>query len=169
MRHHIPVALGARSAQPQSPIFLAQQRLASKSSVLATNREDHVSPPFGDKGHDQADQTAVQGEVDRLGSLDLAQFAAEVMKKIRTEGDERTSVGEIVEAFASDAFHSANEQARLRLRVLVAEALQVLEHASLVCFFWTSGPPGLYYVHTRMGRAALEAGSVERLIGGSGR
>jgi hypothetical protein len=145
-----------------------ERSLASKGSALATNREDDVSALSGDREHDQADQTAVQGEVDRLGSLDLPQFAVEVMKKIRTEGDERTSVGEIVEAFASDAFHSANEAARLRLRVLVAEALQVLEHASLVCFFWTSGPPGLYYVHTRMGRAALDAGSVERIIGGGG-
>ncbi len=108
----------------------------------------------------------MQSEVDRLGQLPLPQLAASVMKEVGPSSDHKTAVGEIVEAFAPEAFRTGNEDACQRLRVLVGEGLQVLEHASLVCFLFHSGSDGLYYVPTRLGRAAVEGNAIERILGG---
>jgi hypothetical protein len=133
-----------------------------------TQQEDLVSADKKDQR--DARKAALEAEADRVSALSLAQLAAEVMERsfnvTETAYDQATlpGFGKLVNRFAPDASHR-DEKLLQRFFELVGEGLQVLEHASLV-----RGPVpamgGDGYAITRLGRAALEQGAVDRIIAG---
>jgi hypothetical protein len=144
-----------------------------------------VSPLFGHKETDEepAGASSLQTDVERLDTLSLSDLAAEVMHKGFGPGgpgedpDEKVSVGganiasgveigEIAATFNDD--RRSDENLRQRLQRLVAEGVQVLEHAGLVRTQMHTSQGGLDYVLTRRGRAALRDGTVERILGDAG-
>jgi hypothetical protein len=145
-----------------------------------------MSPLFGhhDDATDQSqDLAALQTEVARLESLSLPQLAAQVMTKgfgpggpgadpqnqISTGGaniNAGPEVSDIALAFAPGGnTRAADDQLRLRLYKVVAEGLQVLEHACLIRAQMHTSMNGLDYAITRLGRSALERGEVDRVLG----
>jgi hypothetical protein len=131
---------------------------------------------FGNKDRDHADASAMNAalnaEVDRLSALALPQLAAEVMTKGfgptgPGEGGE-TSVdgiaGELTPAYEARADGDAD--ARVRLKELVAEGVQALEHASLIRTQYHYNADSLWYTANRLGRSALERNAVDRILGG---
>ena len=76
------------------------------------------------------------------------------------------TVGAIVDRFVgSDKWDQAKrEDSRERLKRLIAEGLQTLEHAALIRAQVHSGL--LNYALTRSGQTALEQHGVERILGG---
>jgi hypothetical protein len=129
-----------------------------------------MPPPSGKKEERDARKAALEAEADRASSLTLPQLAAELMTKaftaeeLRVEDGRYLTLGRLVSRFAPGTSHH-DEQLFQRFSELVCEGLQVLEHASLV-----HGPVaamGVYgYTATRLGRAALERGAVDRVIAG---
>lgn len=125
--------------------------------------------PSGRKERD-ARRAVLEAEVDRASSLSLPQLAAELMTKafsateLRVVDGRYVSVGQLVTRFAPGNSHF-DEELFQRFTELVCEGLQVLEHASLV-----HGPVAAMgtegYTATRLGRAALERGAVDRIIAG---
>ena len=145
-----------------------------------------MSPLFGhheDDDEQAQNLAALQAEVQRLDSLSLEQLASEVMHKGFGPGgpgaDEQNAVStsganinagpeisEIALALApGGTTRGADDALRLRLYRLVAEGLQVLEHASLVRAQMHTEMNGLDYALTRRGRDALARGEVERILG----
>jgi hypothetical protein len=61
---------------------------------------------------------------------------------------------------------SIGMELQARMYQLIAEGLQVLEHASLVRTEWHANAGGLSYVATRLGRAALEQDAVDHVLSG---
>jgi hypothetical protein len=144
-----------------------------------------MSPLFG---HRQADDdesggVSLQAEVERLDTMSLPALAAEVMHKGFGPGapgedpDERVSVAganiasgveiaEIAATFNDDP--RSDEGLRLRLQRVVAEGVQVLEHAGLVRTQMHTSQGGLDYVLTRRGRTAIGNGTVEQILGHAG-
>ena len=130
-----------------------------------------MTPPSGKREERDARKAALEAEADRASSLSLPQLAAEVMTKsfrvtedLRFENGRYPGFGTLVSRFAPDTSHH-NEQLYQRIAELVGEGIQVLEHASLVRGpVATTGGDG--YAITRLGRAALERGAVERIIAG---
>ncbi len=144
-----------------------------------------MSPLFGHK--DDPDGAgdpgaAVSAEIERIGSLSLAQLAAEVMAKgfgpggpggpgqpgtleMPAIGAPRVGLNEIARA-VSEAWLARGVAPELQMRftALIAEGLQALEHASLIRITWSGGQENC--VATRLGRAAAAAGSVERMLAG---
>jgi hypothetical protein len=112
-------------------------------------------------------------QADRASLLSLPQLAAEVMTKaftmvtpLRTWDGSYLSLGQLVARFAPGV-RLTDAELYQRFSELVGEGLQVLEHASLVRYPVESS--GVYcYGATRLGRAALEQGAVERVIAGGG-
>jgi hypothetical protein len=126
--------------------------------------------PSGKKEQRDARTAALEAEAGRLSLLPLPQLAAEVMTKVFTDVpryDEYRgvqSLGQLVDRFVPGTSHR-NEKLLQRFSELVGEGLQVLEHASLVRGpFPAMGGDG--YTPTRLGRAALERGAVDRIIAG---
>jgi hypothetical protein len=126
-------------------------------------------PPSG-KEQREARKAALEAEADRLSSLTLAQLAAEVMTRSFADvpryddNGGYPGFGQLVDRFAPGTSHR-DEKLLQRFRELVGEGLQVLEHASLVRGpVATSGGDG--YTATRLGRAAMERGAVDRVIAG---
>jgi hypothetical protein len=80
---------------------------------------------------------------------------------------DRTTAGSIASEF-TPAFRArtVGPELQLRLGQLVAEGLQLLEHASLVRAQWHTNAGTLDYAATRLGRAALEHDAVDRILGG---
>ena len=129
-----------------------------------------MSLPSGKREQRNARWAALEAEADRAGSLTLPQLAAEVMTKgfrVTEEGiyqHRYPGFGTLVDRFAPATSHH-DERLYERIAELVGEGLQVLEHASLVRGpVATMGGDG--YALTRLGRAALERGAVERIIAG---
>lgn len=136
-------------------------------------------------GHQQTDEegpagASLQDEVERLDTLSLSDLAAEVLHRGFGPGgpgedpDEQVSVGganiasgveigDIAATFNDD--RRSDEGLRLRLQRLVAEGVQVLEHARLVRTQMHTSQGGLDYVLTRRGRAAVRDGTAERILG----
>jgi hypothetical protein len=130
-----------------------------------------LSPLFGGHEHDQSGQdaaAAAESEISRLNSLPLPALAAEIMSKgfgpNSPASDGYVSLGMIVETFVANAFRYGDAQDRLKL--LIGEGVQALEHASLVCPHVWSSQPG-FYVETRYGRQIREANAVERVLTGA--
>jgi len=128
-----------------------------------------MPPPSGRNEERDARKAALEAEADRVSSLPLPQLAAEVMTRAFRVPELRSETGypgfgTLVSRFAPGTSHH-DEQLYQRFAELVGEGLQVLEHASLVRGpVPTSGGDG--YAITRLGRAALEAGAVDRIIAG---
>jgi hypothetical protein len=149
--------------------------------------------PFGHKDKDTDKEqkleqwrAVLKAELDRLNSLPLSQLASEVMvKAFGPDGpgadEEDVQVGQanihsgpslyqISGVFEADRGFTfplpTDDDAKLleRIRRLVAEGLQELEHASLIRVQMHTGMGSLDYATTRRGRAALEGGEVERIL-----
>jgi hypothetical protein len=127
--------------------------------------------PSGKREQRDARKAALEAEADRASSLSLPQLAAEVMTKVfpvteelRFQDGRYPPFGILVTRFAPGTGHH-DEKLFQRFSELVGEGLQVLEHASLV-----RGPVATMnsdgYTVTRLGRAALERGAVDRIIAG---
>jgi hypothetical protein len=140
------------------------------------HHSDEDQPAPADAGPD------VGSEVQRLGALPLNDLAAEVMMKGFGPGgpgedpDNQVSVaganiasGTEVSDIARiyDPKNRAAEPDALQLRRLIAEGVQVLEHAGLVRTQMHTAQNGLDYALTRKGRAAIASGTVEAALGGS--
>lgn len=130
---------------------------------------------------------ATQAELDRMSALSLTELATEVMVKGFGPGgpgadDEQITLGQANANAGPTAerisFELAPERGftfplptredmKLRERVakLVAEGLQELEHTSLVRFQMHTAMGYLDWTATRRGRAALERGEVESILG----
>jgi hypothetical protein len=144
--------------------------------------------PFGRKDDDkqariaQWQQTA-NAELSRITALPLADLAAEVFTKGFGPGgpgadDDKISVGQAnisAGPTASDITHllvpdrpgfpSPDDLALMgKMERIVAEALQALEHASLVRTQIHTAMGSFDFAATRKGRAALEQGTVQKLL-----
>jgi hypothetical protein len=123
---------------------------------------------FGDKTQDQDSGTGVEGEVERLSALALPALASEVM----TRGfgpecpadDGRPSVRQITDLLVPGGVR-LEQGAYQGLNDLIGEGVQVLEHAGLVQSTVWGAKGGLYFVATRLGKAALERNTVDQAIG----
>jgi len=139
---------------------------------------------FGSRGDQSAEAAEFEAEIERLDQLPLAVLAAEVMTKAFGPGaawedpEEEVTVGgptaragatvaEITTAMAPEgSTKGADERSWLRLQRLVAEAVQVLEHATLIRPQVHLAIEGLDYTPTRFGRTVLAAGAVAEVVAG---
>lgn len=139
---------------------------------------------FGGRADRSAEVDALEAEIERLDRLPLPALAAAVMGKAFGPGAEwedpeeeatlggpgagagATVVGIAAEMAPDGSTKGADERTRLRLERLVAEGAQALEHAALVRPQSHDGTKGLDYTPTRLGRKALAAGAVERVVEG---
>jgi len=145
---------------------------------------------LGQKRAEEAsgESDALRAEVDRLSSMPVTSIAAEVMARAFT-GDAGADVSEPpwVDPFGrgpspyevanwlflprSEELDASAPLGRV-LYGLVSEALQALEHASLLRGHLRFGFQGaladahLTYVLTRHGASVRDAGAVERVLGG---
>jgi hypothetical protein len=146
-------------------------------------------PARADDGEDQLPLLSqltpeVEAVAQRLAALALPQLAAEVMTNAFTAdfepgpdnepGQGLTEITVMVETFLPPHGEftgpvwkaPARSAAEYRIRDMVSDAVQILEHACLVKPSWYESNgnwTNLGYVTTRLGRAALADGSVERL------
>lgn len=139
---------------------------------------------FGSRADRSAEADALEAEIERLDQLPLPTLAAEVMGKAFGPGaewedpEEEVTVGgpgdgagATVEAIASTVVpeewaKAVDGRTRLRLQRLVAEAVQVLEHASLIRAQVHAAVAALDYTPTRLGRTVLAAGAVAEVVDG---
>ena len=131
---------------------------------------------FRKNGADGSGTTDPEAIADRLASLTLPELAAEVMAAAfgsGTSGDDTTvTVGGANIGAGPDPYTIADhlspgktpDALRQELARLVAEGLQVLEHAGLVRPQMHTASGSIDYACTRKGRAALSAGNVEALL-----
>jgi len=139
---------------------------------------------FGSRADRGMEADVLEAEIERLDQLPLPALAAEVMGKAFGPGAEwedpeeevtvsgpnvgagATVVG-IAAAMAPDgSTRGADERTRLRLQRLVAEAVQVLEHAELIRVQMHTAMNCLDYTPTRLGRTVLAAGAVAEVVSG---
>jgi hypothetical protein len=151
-----------------------------------------MSPLFGkkqDEGGGAPDQMGaqLQAELDRLNALPLKQLASEVMAKgfgpggpgaddsgVTTGGPNMSSgpeASDIAYEFVKyqdyyPAKPTPDDLLWGQIVRLVAEGLQELEHASLVRAQMHTDQNGFDYATTRLGRAALAQGAIDRVLGG---
>jgi hypothetical protein len=145
---------------------------------------------LGHKDKDQpveSESSALRAAVDRLSSLSLASLAVEVMAKAFTGEAGPDDEPPWVDPFGRgpSAYEVANwlylprdeeldtsQPLGRALYGLVSEALQVLEHTSLVRSMLKFGFQGaaadahMTYVLTRYGVSVRDAGTVERILSG---
>jgi hypothetical protein len=139
-------------------------------------------PGFFDKAADvwageKADNAGLNAELERLSALDLRALGAEVMR--RGFGPDGPGANTYVDMDVVGAAVSGPYQGRdydaaadAALMAVVAEAIQVLEHACLVrpVFHGQGGDHSVHYAMaytaTRLGRSALEQNAVERVLAG---
>jgi hypothetical protein len=126
--------------------------------------------PFG---HEKdAENAKLHTELDRIGALGLQQLGAEVMTKGFGPGgpaaDAPNGLSEIAGAFnPADGTFGIDGDALVMMAVVVAEGIQVLEHACLVREIFSGGDyASMSYTATRYGRAVLQADSVEKVLAG---
>ena len=116
----------------------------------------------------------IGAEVQRLLALSLSQLATEVMTRAftpdYTPGDGYTGLGSIADSFLPDygaprAGDTTTPQ-EYALCDLLAEGVQLLEQARLVRpkFGYSGSLAGCGWVTTRLGRAALASGTVQRAV-----
>jgi hypothetical protein len=139
---------------------------------------------FGSRGDRSAEAAELEAAVERLDQMPLPALAAEVMAKAFGPGAEwedpeeevtvagpEAGAGATVEGIAAamapaGSTRGADERTRLRLQRLVAEAVQVLEHAELIRAQMHIGANGLDHTPTRLGRTVLAAGAVADVVAG---
>lgn len=117
----------------------------------------------------KSDDEANQREVDRLAALPLETLAAEVFTHIDgielDFGAPGPDVFEVAEAMAPTKLKG---KPRIAMVPVVAEGMQVLEHARLVLSYGSDGESSvLQFALTRAGRAALERGDVVQRLRGT--
>jgi hypothetical protein len=118
---------------------------------------------------EEAANAALRAEVERLEALPMAQLAAEVMVKgFEQFGPYHSETAySVAEKYAPEGSYPYGAD-RDRLYQVVGEAIQVLEHQSLI---WVShvneSRHGVHYALTRRGRAALEDNAVEQALRGA--
>jgi len=138
---------------------------------------------FGSRGDRGAEAAELEAEIVRLDQLPLPALAAEVMAKAFGPGaewedpEEEVTVGGptaragatvhgIAAAMAPEgSTKAADERTWLRLQRLIAEAVQVLEHAALIRPQVHLAIEGIDYTPTRLGRTVLAAGAVIEVLG----
>lgn len=141
---------------------------------------------FGGRADRSAEADALEAEIERLDQLPLPTLAAEVMGKTFgpgaewedpeeevTVGGPSDGAGATVEAIAAGmapdgSARVVDDRTRLRLQRLVAEAVQALEHASLIRAQAHTAVGALDYTPTRLGRTVLAAGAVAEVVDGVG-
>jgi uncharacterized spore protein YtfJ len=138
---------------------------------------------FGSRGDRSAEAGELAAAVERWDQVPLPALAAEVMAKAFGPGaawedpEEEVTVGGaggagatvagIAAAMAPEgSIKAADERTRLRLQRLIAEAVQVLEHAELIRSQMHTAMNDLDYTPTRLGRTVLTAGAVAEVLGG---
>jgi hypothetical protein len=138
----------------------------------------------GSKDDDQDGIAAMNAEIERVGSLPLPQLAAEVMARgFGPDGPggpgepgtieaptmlpvPRTTVSAIAYLFIPPHRpRSIGMDLQVRLNQVIAEGVQLLEHACLVRAESHANAGGLAYVATRLGRSALQRDQVESIVG----
>ena len=127
-------------------------------------------PLFG--GKREAENDKLRAELARIEALPLKDLAVEVMNKGFGPGgpaaDAPGAPQHIAGAFnPAEGSFGIDDQALEDMFVVVVEGLQVLEHAGLVRFL-IGGSGGVYdqfYTVTRLGRAALQEGTVAQMVG----
>jgi hypothetical protein len=113
---------------------------------------------------------ALEAAVARLSTLPVPQLAAEVMALLKPDPPDAMprmiSVPELALEFAPDSnmLLGLADNLNRQLVLLLLEALQGLEHASLVCTHFEMRGVGLGYLPTRRGLAALWYGTVEECV-----
>jgi hypothetical protein len=148
-----------------------------------------MSPLFGSKGHEEASESdqlplvsdlgpQIEAESNRLEALPLPDLGDEILRKTFSADHEpdrgMLEMAEIIDAFLPPHGEwtgpiykaPAPPEGLLRLRDVVREGLQVLEHAGLVMVKGYNIQGNLFqygYVTTRRGRAALTDGSLEQI------
>ena len=111
----------------------------------------------------KGDDTALEDEAERLAALGLAELAAEILPhvpnvKLGSYGSQGPGATEVAETMAPGKLKGP---AALRMVQVVAEGLQVLEHAGLVRLAIRGDEStALEFPMTRAGQAALADGSV---------
>jgi len=139
---------------------------------------------FGSRGDRSAEAAELAAAVERLDRMTLPALAAEVMVKAFGPGaewedpEEEVTVGGptaragatvagIAAAMTPEGLaKGADERTWLRLQRLVAEAVQVLEHAELIRAQIHTAMSDLDYTPTRLGRTVLAAGAVAEVVAG---
>lgn len=139
---------------------------------------------FGSRGDRSAEAAELEAAVERLDQMPLPALAVEVMAKAFGPGaewedpEEEVTVGGptaragatvtgIATAMAPEgSAKGADERTWLRLQRLVAEAVQVLEHAELIRAQLHTAMTSFDYTPTRLGRTVLAAGAVAEVVGG---
>lgn len=115
----------------------------------------------------------VQAAVTQLGPMPLPRLGAALMPRFQPDPPEtlppRHSLAELASdlapGFGLIPTHPAHKELHEHLQQLILEGLQVLEHASLICFrFEQRGIGHLTYQATRRGLAALSQGTVEQTL-----
>ena len=110
----------------------------------------------------RGDGGAVDAEIERLSALPLRDLAAKLLPhvsafelKVGVYGPNEFELARMLTPSKPSAEQS------LQLAPIIAEGLQVLEHAGLVRLNWRSGGgTGIEYPLTRAGEAALADGNV---------
>lgn len=122
---------------------------------------------FGRKG----DEAEIQAEIDRLGALALTDLAAEIMDTLVTMDDLPLGARGPNDYEVGDALVGAKMRSAQKLALVgvVAEGLQALEHAGLVypVVGLRNESYSMNYAVTRAGAAAVAAGTVRQLVGGT--
>lgn len=122
----------------------------------------------------EAGVAALQAEVDRLAALPLEGLGTEVMSHVFGDGHPGADGSPLVLVTAADEFISEesswsdDDTAREQLVGIVAEGLQVLEHACLVrqrVVYVSAEHYALAWSMTRFGQAALTRGTVAEALG----
>ena len=139
---------------------------------------------FGSRGDRSAESAELEAAVERLDQMPLPALAGEVMAKAFGPGaewedpEEEVTVGGptaragatvtgIATAIAPEGSpKGADERTWLRLQRLIAEAVQVLEHAELIRSQMHAAMNDLDYTPTRLGRTVLAAGAVAEVLSG---
>lgn len=149
-----------------------------------------MSPLFGhdDDSQGDADVAAMNAEIDRVGSLSLPQLAAEIMTRgfgpdgpggpgkpgtiespIALSTSDRLTAKDIAHVFTQAwRGRKVGQELDTRLSQVIAEGLQLLEHASLVRAECHENTGGISFVATRYGRVSLDRGEVEQIVARTG-
>jgi hypothetical protein len=133
-------------------------------------------PLFG--GHADEENAKLRAELARIDALPLHQLAGEVMTRVFGPGGQGEGGGTVKLQDVAGAFNPAegsfgiDDDALRAMYEVVCEGVQVLEHVCLVRVIMSNEPRGsvLYpwAVPTRLGRLALDRGSVATVLAGGG-
>jgi|SRR4051794_38979877 hypothetical protein len=127
-------------------------------------------PLFGGK-HEEENE-ALRDEVQRVSLLAPQALAAEVMTKGFGPGGPADHAAAELQNIAgafnpAESMFGIDDDALVALAQIVAEGVQVLEHACLVRFVFSGGDISrMYWTATRAGQAAIDSGQVEAALGG---